>query len=265
MTVVLWAATGVLLSGAANAQSLFRAEIATDGLADLELAAFRPVEPLVGNGVSPLAQGSASVMTGRAAPLGMRPTPRADLPPEAVSILPQARPWANRGPSPLAGGAQTVMSSRAAPLGLRAPAPSTPAPSSHAAASELYCLAEAIYFEARGESTRGQQAVAEVILNRVDSRYYPNTICGVVNQGTGRRHACQFSYTCDGQPETVNERGAWARAEQMARQMIGGAPRRLTGNATHYHATYVRPNWARVYPRTAQVGTHIFYRHIPGR
>ena len=126
------------------------------------------------------------------------------------------------------------------------------------------CLTEAIYFEARGEPVAGQVAVAEVILNRVDSPRYPSSICKVVNQGTGRIHACQFSYTCDGQPETVSEPAAWERAGKIARLLIDGAPRALTAEATHYHADYVNPRWAAVYPRTAKVGKHIFYRQIPG-
>jgi len=126
------------------------------------------------------------------------------------------------------------------------------------------CLTEAIYFEARGEPVRGQFAVAEVILNRVDSPRYPDAICDVVNQGTGQLHACQFSYTCDGEPEAVDHRTAWDRAGKIARLMIDGAPRVLTDEATHYHADYVDPYWSKVYPRTAQVGTHIFYRQTPG-
>ncbi|SDZ10575.1 Cell Wall Hydrolase [Jannaschia faecimaris] len=125
------------------------------------------------------------------------------------------------------------------------------------------CLTEAIYFEARGEPVTGQAAVAEVILNRVDAENYPDTVCDVVNQGTGRLHACQFSYTCDGTPERVTEPAAWDVAGKIARRLIDGAPRRLTGAATHYHADYVNPNWARVYPKTAQVGRHLFYRQIP--
>ncbi|WP_259546650.1 cell wall hydrolase [[Roseibacterium] beibuensis] len=122
------------------------------------------------------------------------------------------------------------------------------------------CLTEALYFEARGEPIVGQYAVAEVILNRVDSPNYPNTICDVVHQGTGRRFACQFTYTCDGQPEDMTERTAWHRAGHIARIMMDGAPRDLTGGATHYHADWVSPNWARVYPRTAEYGIHLFYR-----
>jgi hypothetical protein len=126
------------------------------------------------------------------------------------------------------------------------------------------CLAEAIYFEARGEPVEGQVAVAEVILNRVDSDRYPDTICAVVNQGTGRLHACQFSYTCDGIPEAITEPAAWARAGKIARLLMDGHDRGLTADATHYHADYVDPYWAKVYPKTTQVGRHIFYKQTPG-
>ena len=122
------------------------------------------------------------------------------------------------------------------------------------------CLAEALYFEARGESVKGQFAVAEVILNRVDSGSYPDTICGVVNQGTGRKHQCQFSYTCDGKAEHIGEPKAYARVGKIAKLMIDGADRRLTGGATHYHTKSANPRWARKFPRTATIGYHHFYR-----
>ncbi len=122
------------------------------------------------------------------------------------------------------------------------------------------CLTEALYFEARGETVEGQYAVAEVILNRVDNANYPDTICDVVNQGTGRRNACQFTYTCDGIPDVVIDRTAWNRLGHIALIMMDGAPRDLTRGATHYHADWVNPDWARVYPRTARYGQHIFYR-----
>lgn len=130
--------------------------------------------------------------------------------------------------------------------------------------AQWHCLAEAIYFEARGEPLNGQMAVAEVILNRVDARNYPDTICEVVNQGTGDLHACQFSYTCDGLPEHMSDDDAWRMAGKIARHLLDGAPRTLTRDATHYHADYVDPYWAKVYPRTTQVGRHIFYRQVPG-
>ena len=126
--------------------------------------------------------------------------------------------------------------------------------------NEWSCLAEALYFEARGESVRGQFAVAEVILNRVDSASYPDTICGVVNQGTGRRYQCQFSYTCDGAKEVIRETAAHERGGKIARAMIDGAPRALTSGATHYHTKAVNPRWARSFPRTATIGVHHFYR-----
>ncbi len=122
------------------------------------------------------------------------------------------------------------------------------------------CLAQALYFEARGESIRGMFAVGEVILNRVDSRAYPDTLCRVINQGTGRRHACQFSYTCDGRPETIAEPRAWERVGKVARLLMDGTPRALTGGATHYHTKAVNPNWAQLFPRTASIGSHYFYR-----
>lgn len=122
------------------------------------------------------------------------------------------------------------------------------------------CLAEALYFEARGESARGLFAVGEVIMNRVDSGNYPNSLCAVINQGTGRKYACQFTYTCDGRPEQINEPQAFVRVGKVARLLIDGAPRTLTEGATHYHTKAVSPSWARRYPRTASIGSHLFYR-----
>lgn len=123
------------------------------------------------------------------------------------------------------------------------------------------CLSEAIYFEARGESTRGQVAVAEVILNRVDSRRYPKTVCGVVKQGTGKRNLCQFSYTCDGIPDRIHNKRAFLKAGKIAKMMMDGRPRVLTGKATHYHTTAVSPRWSKKLTKTALIGEHIFYRY----
>lgn len=122
------------------------------------------------------------------------------------------------------------------------------------------CLTEALYFEARGESVRGQFAVAEVILNRVDSPRFPDTICKVVYQGTGRKFECQFTYSCDGNKETIREPEAWEEVGKVAKLMIRGAPRALTRGATHYHTKSVSPRWSRVYPLTVTIGTHKFYR-----
>lgn len=126
--------------------------------------------------------------------------------------------------------------------------------------AEWECLSEALYFEARSEAVDGLFAVAEVILNRVDSARYPDSVCGVINQGTGRKHACQFSYTCDGLPEVVNEGEAWVRVGKVARAMIDGAPRSLTDGALFYHAARVSPSWAAQKSQTALIGAHTFYR-----
>lgn len=124
--------------------------------------------------------------------------------------------------------------------------------------AQWQCLTEALYFEARGESLRGQFAVAEVILNRVDSPVYPGTVCAVVRQGSQGR--CQFSFTCDGLRDVMRDPVAKARAGKIARLMLDGAPRGLTQGATHFHTRAVRPGWARRFPQTAEIGAHLFYR-----
>ncbi len=122
------------------------------------------------------------------------------------------------------------------------------------------CLTEALYFEARGESLPGQIAVAEVILNRVDSKRYPNTICKVIKQGQTRKNACQFSYRCDGLSDRIRNKRVFEKLGKIAWVMIEGKPRVLTGRAMYYHATHVNPKWARKMVQTARIGDHIFYR-----
>ena len=124
--------------------------------------------------------------------------------------------------------------------------------------AQWQCLATALYHEARGETIKGQVAVAEVILNRVDSPAYPRSICSVVQQGNS--NGCQFSFACDGKTDRISERGAWDRAGKIARLMLDGAPRALTAGATHFHTVNVRPLWARQFDRTASIGAHLFYR-----
>jgi spore germination cell wall hydrolase CwlJ-like protein len=123
------------------------------------------------------------------------------------------------------------------------------------------CLAEAIYFEARGEPARGQVGVAQVILNRAFSGHYPTTVCGVVYQNAHRYMACQFSFACDGIPDVVREPENWDRAKKIATDILDGKlwlPE--VGKATHYHATYVSPSWARSMRKMHKLGVHIFYR-----
>lgn len=124
----------------------------------------------------------------------------------------------------------------------------------------LNCLSEALYFEARGETIKGQFAVAEVIMNRVASSRYPDSVCGVINQGTGRKFACQFTYTCDGRAEVITEKSTYARLRKIAKLSMSDLPKTLTKGATHYHTTAVKPKWSRVFPRTAKIGVHLFYR-----
>jgi spore germination cell wall hydrolase CwlJ-like protein len=128
------------------------------------------------------------------------------------------------------------------------------------AGPELGCLAEALYFEARGESVIGQIAVAEVILNRAASTSYPDTVCGVISQGVGAGRGCQFSYKCDGRSDRPRDRATHERLSKIARVMLDGKPRILTGQATHYHTVHVNPRWARRLVRTARIGDHLFYR-----
>ncbi len=123
------------------------------------------------------------------------------------------------------------------------------------------CLAEGIYFEARGEPQSGQAAVAQVILNRVRNPAYPNTICGVVYQNERRRHKCQFSFACDGHAEIIRSQRSWKVAQQIGRDVTDG---KLwiddVGDSTHYHANYVSPRWGRRMIRVDKIGAHIFYR-----
>ncbi|MCC5970963.1 MAG: cell wall hydrolase [Pararhodobacter sp.] len=125
---------------------------------------------------------------------------------------------------------------------------------------QYQCLQEAIYHEARGETITGQFAVAEVILNRVDLSNYPGTVCEVVHQNAHLSNACQFSYACNGRSRAMSEPGARRLAGRIAQVLLSGAPRELTDGATHFHANTVRPVWSRRFARTAQIGTHSFYR-----
>ncbi len=128
--------------------------------------------------------------------------------------------------------------------------------------AEWHCLTEALYFEARGENLQGQFAVAEVILNRRDSKKFPSSVCGVIGQGSksGKKHACQFSYKCDGYAEVYSEKNAYIQVGKVARIMLDGKKRDLTNGATFYHTGAVSPRWSRKFERTAKVGRHYFYR-----
>jgi spore germination cell wall hydrolase CwlJ-like protein len=123
------------------------------------------------------------------------------------------------------------------------------------------CLAEAVYFEARGEPVRGQVAVAQVVMNRVFSGFYPGNVCGVVYQNAHRHLACQFTFACDNVRDVVREHELWSQAKQIARDTMDGKlwlPE--IGKSTHYHASWVNPWWVRTMRKNARIGVHSFYR-----
>ena len=130
--------------------------------------------------------------------------------------------------------------------------------------SDLECLTTAVYYEARGESPRGQAAVAQVVINRVRHPAFPKTVCGVVFQGAGRG-GCQFSFACDGSMRRGRELLAWNRARDVAMRALAGAARAEVGSATHFHTTAVSPMWAPRMLRVAHVGAHVFYKFAPYR
>ena len=133
-----------------------------------------------------------------------------------------------------------------------------------ARAADLECMTDAVYYEARSESARGQAAVAQVVMNRVRHPAYPKSVCGVVFQGT-RASSCQFSFACDGSMRQRREAGAWSQARRVAAQALAGAVVGNIGAATHYHTIAVSPAWAPQMLRVAQVGVHVFYRLSPRR
>jgi spore germination cell wall hydrolase CwlJ-like protein len=128
----------------------------------------------------------------------------------------------------------------------------------------LECLTEAIYYEAAREPTEGQRAVAQVVLNRVRHPAYPNTVCGVVFQGHERRTGCQFSFTCDGSLGRRPMAPYWQNARAVAEAALAGYVHAPVGYSTHYHANYVVPYWASSLIKSANIGTHIFYRWTGG-
>ncbi|MER8647788.1 cell wall hydrolase [Mesorhizobium sp. M0586] len=140
-----------------------------------------------------------------------------------------------------------------------------PLPASVFSTKEQACLANGIYFEARGESMRGQAAVAQVILNRVRNPAYPNSICGVVYQNDNWLNRCQFSFACDGRKKRIESPAHYKTAQDVAMAVTAGKifiPE--VGSSTHYYANYVHPGWARTMQKMTKIGLHIFYRTYGG-
>ena len=120
------------------------------------------------------------------------------------------------------------------------------------------CLALTVYFESRGESPEAQLAVAEVVMNRVQDSRFAGTPCDVMKEDWGPLdHDCQFSFWCDGKPETISDPLAWAVAEDLASEALSGNV--LGHGATHYHADWVDPWWADALTPVGKIGTHHFY------
>ncbi|MDX2276210.1 MAG: cell wall hydrolase [Hyphomonadaceae bacterium] len=159
---------------------------------------------------------------------------------------------------------QAALRGPLAPLDTVAPRAPAAQSTQQVNARELGCLSQAIYYESRGESYEGQVAVAEVVMNRVRSPAYPNTICGVVYQGSHRVTGCQFSFTCDGSLRARPRGAAWTRAQEIASQVMQGYARPMTQRATHYHTVAVNPVWSSGLVETTRIGSHIFYR-FPNR
>jgi spore germination cell wall hydrolase CwlJ-like protein len=197
---------------------------AFSGLTDTATAALAPA-PAASDSAAPK---DTIIIASVAAPAAVPPLAS----PAVKAALPPARPIAPR--SPLVG---TVTSEK-----------------------EMKCLAEAVYFEARSEPERGQAGVAQVVLNRAQSGVYPSTVCGVVYQNRHRYLACQFTFACEGKSLRITEPGAWSTASRIARDVAEGRTYLPgVGNATHYHANYVRPWWVRHMDKREKVGKHVFY------
>ncbi len=124
---------------------------------------------------------------------------------------------------------------------------------SRAGGTELACLAEAVYFEARGTGVTGESAVAHVVVNRARSPKFPGSVCGVVADG------CQFSYRCDGRPDVLADAAARSHAFRVAQSVLAGAPD-MTRGALFFHAASVAPGWFDTRPRIGTFGGNVFYR-----
>jgi hypothetical protein len=184
-----------------------------------------------------------------------------------ASVDAGSMPTASISPAPVSLPMSAAIPLAMVPMPRAAPGPAPPSPAErlHLEGKERVkaerCLANAIYFEARSEPVRGQMAVAQVVLNRAFSGFYPNDICGVVYQNASRHLACQFTFACDGKRKVINEVGNWARANRIAKQTLDGqiyVPE--VAKSTHYHAVYVHPNWVGEMKKMVRFGVHNFYR-----
>ena len=246
-----------------------------------EVARFEPEERAVGS--TQRSEGSPATGSAGSAPI-LRSSVRAPRSRDgATPAVPRAVALASSTPAAVDQAAVQIVvatatpSSSAARARLAAPQPAITAVArtdrpnyaaliEHDRAREEKCLAEAIYFESRSESEEGQAAVAQVVLNRVGSGLYPTSICAVVYQNRHRHNACQFSFACEGRALRVTEPEPWRMATRIAREVLEGKTYVAdVGASTHYHASYVRPYWAKALKKMDKIGTHIFYKLRPGQ
>jgi hypothetical protein len=249
------------LSNAAVMHSAFAKRVAKTEVLMARLPPARPdVQPLYRSGRARLAASQALAYAPRTAAIE---APFAAVMGELRAAVPDDDGLYRPRPRPDPETVLTWLDGRA--LGQFAPGQhewvKNPLPPSVFDAKQQRCLAEAIYFEARGEPDDGQAAVAQVVLNRVRNPAYPDTICEVVYQNERWRNRCQFSFACDGRPERIRSKRAYRIAERIALDVTEG---RIwlneVGDSTHYHANYVRPRWGKRMNRLDRIGAHIFYR-----
>ncbi len=235
------------------------------------IARLTQMSPVVETAVARLAatRSQDAVEAAMALPESLAAAPAKITPAQLASIEARATPEEAAEPQPVSLPMASAIPLDMVPLPRAAPGapPPSPAERLHLEGKDYAkaerCLANAVYFESRSEPVRGQMAVAQVVLNRVFSGFYPKDVCGTVYQNANRYLACQFTFACDGKRKLINERGAWARANRIAKQTLNGQiylPE--VGKSTHYHALYVHPNWVREMHRLARYGIHAFYRPI---
>lgn len=245
---------GAKAAGKADAAELVEVPAATDGFSVKTASLF------FGNGAMGMSTGALERWQPGEEPVVVMPPAPADPDLKAGAAAPAkptdiARDAAKGGESVAGKGQDTAEPKRqktpAERLGL----------DGKARAKAEKCLSEAVYFEARGEPVRGQIAVAQVVMNRVFSGFYPNTVCGVVYQNAHRHLACQFTFACDDVADVVREPDMWERARKIAKATMDGQlwlPE--VSKSTHYHAYWVRPSWVHEMKKMYKYGVHTFYR-----
>ena len=188
----------------------------------------------------------------------------------ATPLLPESARQETLLPKPLPSQVRDLAPESALQLNAQIPLAGGPNPpaipfvlgkaSAETRARALECLTSAVYYEAAQEPTGGQRAVAQVVLNRVRHAAFPNSVCGVVFEGSTRVTGCQFTFTCDGSLARKPARVFWDRADSVARQALAGAVYAPVGLATHYHTVAIHPYWADSLHKVTTIGAHIFYR-----